>query len=118
MSGHRKWSEIRGQRTPEQEARIAAGVAAILMGQHLDAVRTGRGLTQTEVARRMGVSQSHVAQVEARADVYLSTLISYVRALGGDLRIEAVFPGEEPVAIALAATSDEQKPKAARTTAS
>jgi transcriptional regulator with XRE-family HTH domain len=88
-------------------------VAAIRMGQRLDRVRTGRGMTQTEVARRMGVSQSHVAQVEARDDVYLSTLISYVRALGGDLRIEAVFPGEEPVAITLGAASDEQKSEAA-----
>ena len=113
MSGLRTWSDIRGPRTPEQEARIAAGVAAIRMGQRLDSVRTGRGVTQTELARRMGVSQSHVAQVEARDDVYLSTLISYVRALDGDLRIEAVFPGEEPVAITLDAASPEQKPEAA-----
>jgi hypothetical protein len=50
----------------------------------------------------MGVSQSHVVQVEARDDVYLSTLISCVRALGGDPRIEAAFPAEKPVAVTLA----------------
>lgn len=117
MSGHRKWREIRGPRTPEQEVDTAIGVAAIRMGQRLDRVRTGRGLTQTDVARRMGTSQSHVAQVEARDDVYLSTLFSYVRALGGDLRIEAVFPGEDPVEIAPGPASDEQKPETATASA-
>ena len=117
MSGRRTWSDIRGPRTPEQEARIAAGVAAIRMGQRLGSVHTGRGVTQTEPARRMGVSQSHVAQVEARDDVYLSTLISYIHALGGDPRIEAAFPGEEPVAITLGTASHEQKPEAANASA-
>jgi DNA-binding transcriptional regulator YiaG len=69
MSGRRTWNEILCPRTPEQEARIAAGVAAIRMGQRLDSVRAERGVTQRESARRMGVSQSHVAQVEARDDV-------------------------------------------------
>jgi hypothetical protein len=50
----------------------------------------------------MGVSQPHVAQVEARDDVYFSTLIYYVRALGSDPRIEAAFPAEKPVAVTLA----------------
>jgi len=117
VSGRRTWSEIRGSRTPEQEADTAIGVAAIRMGQRLDRVRTGRGLTQTDVARSMGTSQSHVAQVEARDDVYLSTLFAYVGALGGDLRIEAVFPGAEPVEITRGPTSDERKSEAANATA-
>jgi transcriptional regulator with XRE-family HTH domain len=117
LSGHRKWRDIRGPRTPEQEARIAAGADALEMGLRLDAVRTGRGLTQTDVARRLGTSQSHVAQVEARDDVYLSTLFSYVRALGGDLRIEAVFPDEEPVQIVFSPGSEERKPETASASA-
>jgi len=65
----------------------------------------------------MGTSQSHVAQVEARDDVYLSTLFAYVRALGGDLRIEAVFPGTEPVEITLGSTADQWKAEVANATA-
>lgn len=87
------------------------------MGLRLDAVRTGRGLTQTDVARRLGTSQSHVAQVEARDDVYLSTRFSYVRALGGDVRIEAVFPGEEPVQITVNPASEERKAETAGSSA-
>jgi hypothetical protein len=65
----------------------------------------------------MGVSQPHVAQVEARDDVYFSTLISYVRALGSDPRIDAAFPGEEPVSVTLGTVSHEQKPEAASASA-
>ena len=65
----------------------------------------------------MGTSQSHVAQVDIRDDVYLSTLFAYVRALGGELRIEAVFPGVEPVEITPGSTPDQQKTEAANATA-
>lgn len=49
----------------------------------LVAQRTGLGLTQTEVAARMGTSQSAVARVEAGgSDVRLSTVERYAAAVG------------------------------------
>jgi len=42
----------------------------------------------------------NVSRLEGRSDVYLSTLRSYVEALGGHLEIAAVFP-DERVAIAV-----------------
>jgi hypothetical protein len=33
-----------------------------------------------------------VSKVERRADMYISTLRSYVRAMGGDMQIRAIFP--------------------------
>lgn len=45
--------------------------------------RQERGLTQTEVAARMGTSQSAVARLEAgELDVRLSTLERYATAVG------------------------------------
>jgi hypothetical protein len=38
------------------------------------------------------VSQGSVSKVERRTDMYISTLRSYVRAIGGDLQIRAIFP--------------------------
>jgi len=49
------------------------------------------GLSQTEVAARMGTSQSAVARLESgEADVRLSTLERYAAALGSvlDVRLE------------------------------
>jgi predicted transcriptional regulator len=54
----------------------------------LVARRTEMGLTQTEVAARMGTSQSAVARVEGGAmDVRLSTLERYAAALGHSLEL-------------------------------
>lgn len=48
--------------------------------------RVAVGLSQTEVAARMGTSQSAVARLESGdADVRLSTLERYVAALGQQL---------------------------------
>ena len=52
-------------------------------------------LTQTQLAQVLQVSQGAVSKVEPRADMYISTLRSYVRAIGGDLQIRAVFPEGE-----------------------
>jgi transcriptional regulator with XRE-family HTH domain len=49
-------------------------------------VRHRRRLSQTEVAARMGTSQSSLARVEsAQADVRLSTIVRYAAALGVDV---------------------------------
>lgn len=49
------------------------------------------------VAETLGISQGNVSRLEARSDVYLSTLRSYVEALGGRLEIAAVFDDERVV---------------------
>jgi len=95
MSGHRKWSDIRGPRTPEQETRVAAGVAATRTIIRLAEMRAARGATQGALSERMDVSQAHISQIEHKDDLYLSTLDSYVRALGGELHLRVVFPDRQ-----------------------
>jgi transcriptional regulator with XRE-family HTH domain len=57
-----------------------------LLGE-LVSQRRSLGLSQTEVAARMGTSQSAVARLEAVAgDVRLSTLERYAEAVGRTLR--------------------------------
>ncbi|MGC1434529.1 MAG: hypothetical protein WA847_01435 [Terriglobales bacterium] len=40
----------------------------------------------------LGINQSAVSKMERRPDMYISTLQSMIRAMGGQLKIEAVFP--------------------------
>ena len=54
-------------------------------------------LTQTVLARKMGVAQPTIAQLEQRNDIHVSTLRKYVEALGGTLSIIADMPGQGPV---------------------
>jgi len=57
------------------------------LAAELTAVRLAAGLSQTEVAARMGTSQSAVARLEAGdGDVRLSTLERYASAVGCELR--------------------------------
>jgi len=53
----------------------------------LTAQRQSAGLSQTEVAARMGTSQSAVARLEAgEADLRVSTLERYAAAIGSQIR--------------------------------
>jgi transcriptional regulator with XRE-family HTH domain len=62
----------------------------------LTAKRSELGLSQTEVAARMGTSQSAVARLESgEADLRLSTLERYAAALGQRLDIRLSLPRQE-----------------------
>src|SRR5712671_4812452 len=89
--------------TPEQRARVEAR-AQELMEEELTLrdLRQAQHLTQERMAELMGVEQENVSRLERRADLLLSTLSSYVAAMGGKLRLIAEFPNRQPVAIALA----------------
>ena len=56
-----------------------------------------QAMTQTQLAAILNVSQGAVSRVERRADMYISTLRSYVRAMGGDVQIRAIFPEGEVI---------------------
>jgi predicted transcriptional regulator len=58
----------------------------------LDELREARQLTQQQLADQLNVRQPAIAKMERRADMYLSTLRSVIKAMGGELDIRAVFP--------------------------
>ncbi len=60
-------------------------------------LRRAKQITQEEVAQRLSGRQVYVSRLERRADMKLSTLREYVRALGGDLQLMVTFPGDLPV---------------------
>ena len=95
----RKWREIRKQRSPEREARIQERIAreSARINYTLAQLRTARKYTQTQLAEVLDVPQNAVSKVEHRTDVYLSTLRSYIEAMGGRLEIRALFPDAEIV---------------------
>src|ERR1039457_6738005 len=88
----RNFKEIREKMEPGGRARVEKRVQEALKAMPLDELREARDLTQTQLAQVFHVSQGAVSKVERRTDMYISTLRSYVRAIGGDLQIRAVFP--------------------------
>jgi DNA-binding XRE family transcriptional regulator len=89
--------------TPEQRLQVEARAAELIEEElTLRDLRQAQHLTQERMAELMGVEQENVSRLERRADLLLSTLSSYVAAMGGKLRLVAEFPNRHPVAIALA----------------
>ena len=88
--------------TAEERALVASRTAALIEEElTLRDLRQANHLTQERMAALMGVEQENVSRLERRADLLLSTLSSYVAAMGGKLRLVAEFPNRRPVAIAL-----------------
>lgn len=91
----KNWREIRRALSPELEKRIAAGVQAEMAKLPLGQVRKARAMTQMRLAEILQVNQAAVSKMEQRTDMYISTLRSYIEAMGGALEIHAVFPEAE-----------------------
>ena len=105
MSGHVRWSDIRAQ----QEARaggedaVAAGkdeLLAEVIGHRLAEVRKARGLTQQQVADRMGVTKGRVSQIEQGKISGHDVLARFAAALGGRLHQAIYFDDGDIAAIA------------------
>jgi hypothetical protein len=57
------------------------------------------GKAQTEIASALNIEQPSVSQIEQQTDMYLSTLRSYVEAVGGELELTVTLPKRPPLRI-------------------
>ncbi len=98
----RSFNELRDEarrRHPGWDEQVAERRRAMEDTLALADLRRSRHLTQVQLSSRLGTSQGNVSRLEGREDIYLSTLRSYVAALGGHLEIAAVF-GDERLPLA------------------
>ena len=86
--------EMALRRSADAQAARMAGERGRLV-RELAEQRQAAGLSQTEVAARMGTSQSAVARLESgTADVRASTLERYAAAVGSEITWKLNRPGE------------------------
>lgn len=85
----------RRKRVMAQSQRMAADM--IRHADSLEQLRKAVGKTQAEVAEKLGIKQHAISQLESRADLYVSTLDKYVRALGHKLELALVTADGERV---------------------
>lgn len=82
----------------ERREKIAAMTAELVAEEKsLRDLRRALALTQEHLAEVLGVRQESVSRLEKRSDLLLSTLRSYVKAMGGELRLVAEFPDRPPI---------------------
>ena len=79
-----------GSLSAEDQRAIQMELNDLFQSLPIRSLRERAGLTQSELANKMGVSQAAISGVENRTDMLLSTFFSYTKAVGAtaSLRVE------------------------------
>ena len=91
----------------EDELRLAAGLTSL---------RETAGMSQRELAERIGVSQPRIAAIERSRNVTIDVLEQYVEALGGHLEISVVQGRRRTTLIGGSGTPTQAHAKGTRST--
>ena len=87
-----KWESLRATISPERRDANRLAAQQMMAEMPLEELRTARNITQTHLASLLQITQASVSKMEKRTDMYVSTLRSFVQAMGGELEIRAIFP--------------------------
>lgn len=92
--------EILDAMTPEERARVAELRYWMEEDErkyleNIPAIRKAAELTQSEVAKKLGMAQAGVSRLENQGDMLLSTLGKYLEAVGEHPRLVVKINGED-----------------------
>ena len=104
----RNVNELFAKMKPEARERVDVRSQELLREMALADLRRAQARTQEELAKTLGVNQAWISRVERQTDMYLSTLRSYVEALGGELEVSARF-GDTVVRLNQFAEEEERR---------
>lgn len=89
----RKLDDVIARLPSEQQERVQVRYQELK--QEVESLRELRhiaGRAQAEIATALNIKQPSVSKIERQADMYLSTLRSYVEAIGGTLELTVKLP--------------------------
>jgi len=86
---------------PTAQRRAVTKRAAELIAEEmtLRELRRSLALTQVNVARTLNKGQHEISRIEQRGDMLISTLSSFVHAMGGELELICRFKKRPPIRI-------------------
>ena len=89
----RNLNDIIAELPPARRARIDAQYNRLKQDvESLRELRKIAGKAQADIATALKIKQPSVSKIEKQADMYLSTLRSYVEAIGGQLELVVKLP--------------------------
>ncbi len=91
------WDSLPEERKQRIEAKTAELEVEYLTLQEL---RKKAGLTQARLSKGLEIPQSNLSRLEKNSDMLLSTLRSYVEAIGGRLSLTVELPNKPPITLA------------------
>jgi transcriptional regulator with XRE-family HTH domain len=103
---------VRKELSPKRRAKIEARAAGLIAEEmSLRDLRRALDLTQERLAETLGIGQDGVSRLEKRSDLLISTLRSYIEAMGGRLDLIAEFPERPPVILSGLSTMEAKSAK-------
>ena len=89
----RKWKDIKKELFTEEErtSMKASALAELALEMNLPELRHALGKVQIDIAEAAQMTQSSLSDFERRDDHVLSVLRRYIKALGGELEVSAIF---------------------------
>jgi DNA-binding XRE family transcriptional regulator len=105
MNSFVDWNDIRAEHVERAggEDSVEAGKRALLaevIGHRLAEIRRARGMTQQQIADKMGVTKGRISQIEQGKIAGHDVLARYATALGGRLHQAIYFDNGDITAIA------------------
>jgi len=91
------YSELRKQITPERRAENETRAKIMLLYLNLMELKQSLALTNDNLENDLSVFESAISDLETQEDIQISKLSSYIKALGGNLKLVAEFPDKEIV---------------------
>jgi transcriptional regulator with XRE-family HTH domain len=85
------YKKLRAKMPLAARRRSAARAREMMAAMALHELRQAMRMSQDQLARSLRVKQANISKIERRTDMYISTLRSYIKAMGGDLEIIARF---------------------------
>jgi transcriptional regulator with XRE-family HTH domain len=111
----RTLDRIIGSLPADRRAKVTARARKLIAEETaLRHLRQARDLTQQSMANMLHIDQASISKIESRSDMLLSTLRSYVEAMGGSLRLVAEFPDGIAELSSLGEALDTMAPMRAR----
>ena len=83
------------ERDRDADRNVAAFKADMERELTLAELRRALEFTQQQIAASLDTNQSGVSRIEHQTDLFISTLRSYIEAMGGRLELRAIFPDGE-----------------------
>ena len=88
----KNFSELFNKLSPEAQKEVKEGTKKILSEMPLRELRLANDFSQEKLAEKLSTKQANVSRLEQRTDMYVSTLKSFIEAMGGEMDIIARFP--------------------------
>jgi transcriptional regulator with XRE-family HTH domain len=89
------FNTLRKKMSATAQKAAAEKTQQMLKEMPLNELRQAHQMSQERLAELLSTKQANVSRMERRTDMYISTLRSYIEAMGGELDIIARFPDGE-----------------------